>query len=234
MWLNAYNLSIRLFSIINTEVTFSTLLHLTARLMSKGWIFQNRESQPPWISYEEQQLQSHMDIRQKKMLTCWRGGKKLENNIPFADNQNSGWPAVSNLSLAPSPRMCRLWYTVLTHKQPTEKSTTVAGTPLLPQGCNQTTLPPKSAAACRLVLQSGARLDQARGSERGTLLWKVSVSTVHSDRKRWLMSLRPLPAVKRHPGMLKWPLWSFLFLAGSGGGAVIISCDEFVNSCRKQ
>lgn len=46
---------------------------------------------------------------------------------------------------------------------------------------------------------------------------------VLSDRKRWLMSLRPFPAVKRHPGMPKWPLWSFLFLAADTTGLDLLN-----------
>lgn len=152
------------------------------------------------------------------MLTC-RKGQKLENNIPFTDNQNSGWPVVSNLPLAPSPRMLTLWHAALVRKQPSEKQEWHEHHSSL-GGCNRTTLPPKSAAACRLVLRmyslgsARTRPGQVRGSQSGTLLWKVSVSTVHCDRKRWLMSLRLFPAVKRHPGMLKWPLWSLPVLGG--------------------
>lgn len=40
---------------------------------------------------------------------------------------------------------------------------------------------------------------RVRGSQSGTLLWKVSVSTVHADRKRWLMSRRLFPAVRQTP-----------------------------------
>lgn len=53
----------------------------------------------------------------------------------------------------------------------------------------------------------------ARDSQSGPLLGKVNVSTVHSERKCWLMSLRLFPVVKRHPGMFKWPLHLFCSLA---------------------
>lgn len=66
------------------------------------------------MNYWEQQLQSHIDTGQENV-------NMLENNIPFADNQNSGWPVVSNLPLAPSPRMLRLWHTALVYRQSSEK-----------------------------------------------------------------------------------------------------------------
>lgn len=55
-------------------------------------------------------------------------------------------------------------------------------------------LPPEVAVGCSLAqrcLQEGA-----------LQLEHVVVKGEYVDRKRWLMSLTPLPAVKRHPGTL--------------------------------
>lgn len=173
----------------------------------KAGIFWNWESSAPWINYGEQQLQSHMSTGQK-MLTCWKGEKSWGKNISLTDNQTSDWPWVSILPLAPSPRMLRFWHAALAHKQPSEKQQRDRST--IPQQCNRTHSPPKSAAACRVVLrtvwgQAGLGPAELRGSQSGTLLWKMSVSTVHSDRKRWLMSLKPFPALK------KLECWSDLY-----------------------
>lgn len=186
----------------------STQVKCSAVSQRNEVVFRNWESSPQWFNNSEQQLHSHMSKRKRCQQAKSRQGEMLENNIP---TPHAGpwyliysWLHHPGYSDSDTPLQCR-------------KTAAWQGQRSSQGGCNWTRLPPKSAAACRLVLRMFSLWSEAS--------WKLRVAQCCErwvcplcapGRKRWLMSHWLLPAVKRHHGMQKWPRWSFLFSARGG------------------
>lgn len=171
---------------------------------------------PDWVLMGSWNQELHSPVDAGQNISRRRG---RENADALADSQNSSRSAVSNLLLAPPPRMCGSRGSRRTNILHGKRRQWYGSS--LGEGGKQTPRCGKSAAA--------SNPDRSRGSRRGGLLWKVSVSSLHSDRKRWLMPLRPLPAAERHSGKLTRPLILLLLLFSAVDG-LLNAADEFVSS----